>query len=157
MIGKVLKYLTFIPWIIYFIKLMYYRSGIIENKGYKRNKYFPYLNKNLFASINTKELLLFLMFLIFMQYENTTVLEILFSTIYVFLLIDFLHTIKDKVKVKNPLYIILTILLVGGLIVFFTLTNHLYTVYLLMFSVSIMSSFIIYVFGHIVNIGKKRK
>lgn len=150
MIGLIIQFLTFIPWILYFIEIMLYRIGVIENTNLDKEKYMKHIDSNLFSSINTKELLLFSIFIIFMQYDNLTVLEILFPTIYIFLLIDFFHTLaKNCKKIKNKLLMIQSVILVIIIIGLFTFTKHLYTTYILMFTVSLFSSFIIYIFAYI--------
>ncbi len=153
-----IKLITFIPWIIYFLEIMYYRIGILEKNDLEKKKYFHHLNKNFFTSINMKEILLFVIFMIFIQYENTTVLEILFSAMYVYLIIDFFHTLRaDCKKIEHKSLLIESIIIVGGLITFFILKNHLYTTYILMFAVSILSTFIIYLLSLPIVLSKKKK
>lgn len=153
-----IKLITFIPWIIYFLEIMYYRIGILEKNDLEKKKYFHHLNKNFFTSINMKEILLFVIFMIFIQYENTTVLEILFSAMYVYLIIDFFHTLRaDCKKIEHKSLMIESIIIVGGLIAFFILKNHLYTTYILMFAVSILSTFIIYLLSLPIALSKKKK
>lgn len=153
-----IKLITFIPWIIYFLEIMYYRIGILEKNDLEKKKYFHHLNKNFFTSINMKEILLFVIFMIFIQYENTTVLEILFSAMYVYLIIDFFHTLRaDCKKIEHKSLMVESIILVGGLIAFFILKNHLYTTYILMFAVSILSTFIIYLLSLPIALSKKKK
>lgn len=156
MIDTAIKFLTFVPWVIYFIEIMLYRINVIENKSFDKEKYFTYLNKNFFSSINLKELVLFSIFIIFMQYNNTTVLEILFPAIYVYLIINFFHSLaKDCTKIKNKWLMVQSVLLLSLIIVFFIVTKHLYTTYTIMFIVSLMSSFIIYIFASILKPFKK--
>lgn len=151
-----LKLLTFIPWIIYFVEIMYYRISIIEAKGLDKKKYFHHMNKNFFSSINIKEIFLFVVFMIFIQYENTTVLEILFPAIYVYLIIDFFHTkANDCKKIAHKSMMALSIILIVSIVGFFILKNHLYTTYILMFAVSIMSAFIVYLFSLPISLKKK--
>lgn len=153
-----IKLITFIPWIIYFLEIMYYRIGILERNDLEKKKYFHHLNKNFFTSINMKEILLFVIFMIFIQYENTTVLEILFSAMYVYLIIDFFHTLRaDCKKIEHKSLMVESIIIVGGLIAFFILKNHLYTTYILMFAVSILSTFIIYLLSLPIALSKKKK
>ncbi len=153
-----IKLITFIPWIIYFLEIMYYRIGILEKNDLEKKKYFHHLNKNFFTSINMKEILLFVIFMIFIQYENTTVLEILFSAMYVYLIIDFFHTLRaDCKKIEHKSFMVESIIIVGGLIAFFILKNHLYTTYILMFAVSILSTFIIYLLSLPIALSKKKK
>lgn len=153
-----IKLITFIPWIIYFLEIMYYRIGILEKNDLEKKKYFHHINKNFFTSINMKEILLFVIFMIFIQYENTTVLEILFSAMYVYLIIDFFHTLRaDCKKIEHKSLLIESIIIVGGLITFFILKNHLYTTYILMFAVSILSTFIIYLLSLPIVLSKKKK
>lgn len=153
-----IKLITFIPWIIYFLEIMYYRIGILEKNDLEKKKYFHHLNKNFFTSINMKEILLFVIFMIFIQYENTTVLEILFSAMYVYLIIDFFHTLRaDCKKIEHKSLMVESIIIVGGLIAFFILKNHLYTTYILMFAVSILSTFIIYLLSLPIALSKKKK
>jgi len=153
-----IKLITFIPWIIYFLEIMYYRIGILEKNDLEKKKYFHHLNKNFFTSINMKEILLFVIFMIFIQYENTTVLEILFSAMYVYLIIDFFHTLRaDCKKIEHKSLLIESIIIIGGLIAFFILKNHLYTTYILMFAVSILSTFIIYLLSLPIALSKKKK
>ena len=142
------KLATFIPWIIYFVEIMFYRIGVIETQGFDKKKYFHHINKNFFSSINMKEIILFVIFVIFLQYENTTVLELLFTAMYIYLLIDFFHTrASDCKKIKHKSLMVASVVLLIGIIVFFILKNHLYTTYILMFSISILSSFIVYIFS----------
>lgn len=139
---------TFIPWILYYIEIMLYRINVYEKKGENREKYFAHMDKNFFSSINMKEVLLFVIFLIFMQYENTTVEEILFSTIYLYLLIDFFHTLAaDCTKIKHKVLMVESVLLLVIIIGLFLLRDNLSTAYILMFSASILSSFIMFIFG----------
>jgi hypothetical protein len=155
--AKIIKLITFIPWILYFIEIMLYRINVIEEKSLDKSKYFKYLNKNLFSSINVKELVLFCIFIIFMQYEKTLVLEILFPAIYVYLLIDFFHTLAVNCKkIKNVFLMVETVILVVLVIGFFLITNHLYTTYVVMFAVSLLSSFLIYVFSAIYSLFPKK-
>lgn len=152
-----LKLATFIPWIIYFVEIMFYRIGVIETQELDKKKYFKYINKNLFSSINVKEIFLFCIFVIFVQYENTTVLEILFPAIYVYLLIDFFHTLAENCKkIKHKSMMALSVTLIVAIIAFFIWKNRLYTTYTLMFVVSILSSFIIYVFSLPVKLLRKK-
>lgn len=151
-----IKLATFIPWIIYFIEIMLYRIGVIEDQDLDKKKYFKYMNKNLFSSINIKEIFLFSIFVIFIQYENTAVLELLFSAIYIYLTIDFFNTLAEKCKkIKHKSLMVESVILVLALIGFFIYKNHLYTTYLIMFAVSILSSFLIYIFSIPISLGKK--
>lgn len=153
-----LKLASFIPWILYFIEIMFYRISIFDSKGKNKEKYFSYINKNLFSSLNIKELFLFFIFIIFIQYENTTVLEILFATIYIYLLIDFFHGLAyDCKKIKHKMIMVETVILLVLIIGFFLITEHLYTTYLLMFIASILSSFLIYIFGLPIILSNKDK
>lgn len=148
MIVKIVKLATFVPWILYFIEIMLYRISVIEKVGFTKDKYFKYLNKNLFKSINIKELVLFCIFIIFMRFNKTIVLEMLFTATYVYLLIDFFFTVaKDCAKIKHKFLMVCSVILTCLIILYFLLTNRLYTTYNLMFIVSILSSFIMYVFG----------
>lgn len=153
-----LKLATFIPWIIYFVEIMFYRIGTIEKNELDKKRYFHHINKNLFASVNMKEIFLFVIFMIFIQYDNETVLEILFPAMYVYLLIDFFHTLAGSCKkIKHKGMMIESVVLIAILLVFFILKGHLYTTYILMFAVSILSSFIIYLFSLPLTLGKKKK
>lgn len=153
-----LKLVTFIPWILYFIEIMFYRISVFDSKGKNKDKYFSYLNKNLFSSLNIKELFLFFIFMLFIQYENTTVLEILFATMYIYLLIDFFHGLAyDCKKIKHKMLMVETVILLILIIGFFLVTGHLYTTYILMFIVSILSSFLIYLFGLPIILSNKDK
>lgn len=148
MIRTIIKLLTFIPWILYFVEIIYYRIAVLESKNLNKEKYIDYINKNLFKSINMKELFLFVLFVIFMQANNTTVLEILFVAIYIYLLIDFFMTLaKDCKKINHKGIMALSITLIVVIIVNFLIFKHLYTTYNLMFAVSIFSSFIVYIFS----------
>lgn len=156
MIAKLIKCITFIPWIIYFIEIMLYRIGVIETQGLSKKKYIEHINKNLFSSVNIKELFLLLIFIIFMQYDNTMVLEILFATIYLYLTIDFFHTLApDCKKIKHKRLMVSSVILLTLIIGFFLYTNHLYTTYILMFAASLLSSFIIYIFAFLTRILQK--
>jgi len=149
--------MTFIPWILYFIKIMFYRIVVIENKKLDKEKYLKHLDGNMFSSINIPEIVLFSIFLIFMQYKKTLVLEMLFPTIYIYLLINFFQTLaKDCKRIQNKTFMVLSILLLMSIIGYFIYTNRLYTTYILMFTSSILSSFIIYIFSLFVKF-KKRK
>lgn len=154
-ITRIVKLVTFIPWILYFIEIMLYRISTIEKHNLDKTKYFNFLNGNLFKAINVKELVLFCMFIIFLQFKNTTVLEILFPAIYIYLLVDFFHVFaSDCTKIKHKSLMVLSVILLAILILYFLLTNHLYTTYELMFIVSILSAFVMYGFSLII---KKRK
>ena len=156
MITKIITLITFIPWIIYFIEIMLYRINVIEGKDRDKRKYFKHIDQNFFSSINLKELFLFCIFIIFMQYDNTTVLEILFPAIYVYLIIDFFHTLASKCKkIQNKWLMVESVLVLLAIIIFFLITNHLYTTYILMFIVSILSTFVIYLFSVIYDLFKK--
>ncbi len=153
----ILQYITFTPWILYFIEIMYYRSAVIERHELEKKSYFEYINKNFFKSINMKELALFCIFILFMQRENTMVLEILFPTIYLFLLIDFFHTLAyDCKKIKYKSLMVQSVIIVVGVILYFFLTKHLYTTYNLMFIVSILSAFLMYGFSIITTCFSKK-
>lgn len=153
-----LKLITFIPWIIYFIEIMLYRIGVIEGFGLDKKKYFNNLNKNFFSSINMKEVFLFIVFILFLQHENTTVLEILFPAIYIYLTIDFFQSLAgDCKKIKHKLLMVESVILLAGIILYFLFTDKLHTTYIVMFAVSIMSSFLIYIFSWTYSIGKKKK
>ena len=157
MIPRIIKFMTFIPWILYFIKIMFYRIVVIENKKLDKENYLKHLDGNMFSSINIPEIVLFSIFLIFMQYKKTLVLEMLFPTIYIYLLINFFQTLaKDCKRIQNKTFMVLSILLLMSIIGYFIYTNRLYTTYILMFTSSILSSFIIYIFSLFVKF-KKRK
>ena len=148
MIARVIQLLTFIPWILYYIEIMLYRITIIEGKECDREKYFKYLNKNFFNSFNVKELVLFCIFVIFMQWNNTTVLEILFPAIYIYLLINFFHSLANKCKkITDKWLMIDSVILLVVLIIYFLISGHLFATYILMFASSLLSSFIIYLFS----------
>lgn len=152
------KLATFIPWIIYFIEIMLYRIGVIETQGMDKKRYFKYINKNFFSSINVKEVFLFSIFVIFIQYENTTVLEMLFPAMYLYLTIDFFHSLaQDCKKIEHKSLMAISVILVVALVAFFIFKDHLYTTYILMFAVSILSSFLIYLFSLPLTIAKKSK
>jgi len=148
MIRTIIKLLTFIPWILYFVEIMYYRIGVIESKGLDKEKYLNYANKHLFSTINTKELMLFLIFIIFMQSHRTVVLEILFTTIYIYLLIDFFMTLAASCKkIKYKSIMVQTVILIVLVITYFLIFNKLYTTYNLMFAFSIISPILVYLFS----------
>lgn len=152
------KLATFIPWIIYFIEIMLYRIGVIETQGMDKKKYFKYINKNFFSSINVKEVFLFSIFVIFIQYENTTVLEMLFPAMYLYLTIDFFHSLaQDCKKIEHKSLMVISVVLVVVLVAFFIFKDHLYTTYILMFAVSILSSFLVYLFSLPLAITRKSK
>lgn len=152
------KLATFIPWIIYFIEIMLYRIGVIETQGMDKKKYFKYINKNFFSSINVKEVFLFSIFVIFIQYENTTVLEMLFPAMYLYLTIDFFHSLaQDCKKIEHKSLMVISVVLVVALVAFFIFKDHLYTTYILMFAVSILSSFLVYLFSLPLAITRKSK
>lgn len=152
------KLATFIPWIIYFIEIILYRIGVIETQGMDKKRYFKYINKNFFSSINVKEVFLFSIFVIFIQYENTTVLEMLFPAMYLYLTIDFFHSLaQDCKKIEHKSLMVISVILVVALVAFFIFKDHLYTTYILMFAVSILSSFLIYLFSLPLTIAKKSK
>ena len=145
-INRVIKLVTFIPWILYYIEIMYYRIHMIERCDLNKAKYFNYVNKNFFKAINIKELVLFFVFIIFTRYENTVALEILFPTVYLYLLVDFFHTYaNDCGKINYYILMVLSVMLLIFVIMFFIITNHLYTTYDFMFIISILSTFIIYI------------
>lgn len=144
-LSTILKYLTFIPWILYFVEIIYYRISIVESCKMNNKKYLEHINKHLFSSINVKELILFFIFIFFILAKNTVVLEILFSAIYLFLLIDFFHTLAyDCKKIHHPIFMVCSVTLLILIILFFALTHKLYTTYIIMFIVSILNSFWIY-------------
>lgn len=155
---KVIKYLTFIPWILYFIEIMLYRIGVIETHKLDKDTYFKHIKENLFkSSINVKEAILFVIFILFKLSKNTPVLETLFATFYIFLLLDFFQTLAyDCKKIKYKSLMVQSVILVVLIIGFFTFTNKLYTTYTLMFLVSLSSSFIIYGFSLVTNILKPK-
>ncbi len=138
---------------------MLYRIGVIETQDLEKKKYFKFINKNFFSSINMKEILLFVIFVIFLQYENTTVLEILFTAMYVYLIIDFFHTKASECKkIKNKTLMVESVAIIVAIIAFFIWKNHLYTTYILMFGVSILSTFIVYLLSFpIILLSNKRK
>ena len=145
---KLLVTFTMIPWILYFIEIYYYRISVIEKYGIKDGKYFNHINKNYFESINMKELMLFFIFIIFLQFGKLYVLKILFIFFYIYLLIDFFMTLaKDCKKIKHYFLMAETIILCVLLILSYVIFNNLYITYILMFIASILSSFIIYIFA----------
>lgn len=149
---------TFIPWIIYFVEIMFYRIGVIEKHELNKEKYFKNLNKNFFSSINMKEVFLFIIFILFVQRDNTTVLMILFPAIYLYLIIDFFQSLaRDCTKIKNKLMMVESIAVLSCIIIFYIVTKRLHTTYIIMFSVSILSSFITYIFSRTCSIRKKSK
>ena len=149
---RAIKYLTFIPWILYFIEIVFYRIGVIETCKLDKEKYFKHMKENLFSSINVKEIVLLVIFIFFIRYHNTPVLESLFATFYIYLLVDFFQTLAvDCKKIRNKSLMVQSVLLVILVISFFTVTNKLYTTYFLMFMVSILNTFIIYIFSIIMK------
>jgi len=149
MIKTIIKLLTFIPWILYFVEIMYYRIAVIESKDLNKEKYLNYSNKHLFNTINTKELFLFLLFIVFMQFRRTVVLEILFTTIYIYLLIDFFMSLAASCKkIKYKSIMVQTVILIVLVILYFLIFNKLYTTYNLMFAFSIMSPVLVYLFSY---------
>ena len=142
----VIKIFTFIPWIIYFLYIMAQRANAIEKNNYEKDKYFKYVNKNFFKALSVKELILFFVFMIFLTYRNTTTLEILFASIYIYLIIDVIHDGEAKRVNNSKSYLVEVVLIIALIILYFVLTNNLYTTYVLAFMVSILSSLLIYVF-----------
>lgn len=150
--NKLLTIFTMIPWILYYIEIYYYRISVIEKYGTNDKKYFNHINKSFFESINIKELILFFIFIIFLQFGKVYVLKILFIFFYIYLLFDFFMTLAEKcTKIKNKFImvqtVILCILLIGSYLVF----RKVYLTYILMFIASILSSFIVYAFAIINN------
>ena len=45
-ISRIIKLITFIPWILYYVEIMYYRIAVLERYNLDRESYFKYLNKN---------------------------------------------------------------------------------------------------------------
>ena len=145
---KLITLFTVIPWILYVIEIYYYRISIIEKEKLDKNKYFKYINKNFFSSINVKELLLFFIFILFMLYGKKWVLKILIVSFYLYLLLDFFMTLAEKCKkIKYKSLMVQTIIMVGLVVLTYPIFNKLYLTYILMFIVSILSSFIIYLFS----------
>ena len=156
LITKIISLITFIPWILYYIEIMLYRINIIEKENLNKEKYFKYINKNFFKSINIKELVLFCIYMCFYTFQNQLVLELLFSAIYIYLLVDFFFVYaNDCTKIKNKSLMILSVILVILLNIFFITTNHLFITYNIMFTLSILSSFVVYIFTKIIKIFKK--
>lgn len=157
MIQLGINYATFVPWILYFIEIMFYRIGVYEDKQSDKTKYISHMDKNMFSSINVKEIVLFIIFLLFMQHKSTLVLEILFPTMYIYLLIDFFQTLANQCKkINNKWLMVQTVILVSCIILYFMATHNLYTCYILMFSSSILSAFIIGLFGEISKLFKRK-
>lgn len=147
-ISKIIKLITFIPWILYYVEIMYYRIAVLERYNLDRESYFKYLNKNFFKAINVKELVLFFIFIVFSRFENTLVLELYFPAVYFYLLIDFFHTLaKDCTKINYKMLMVLAVSLAVFYVILFIITNHLFTTYDLMFITSLLSSFVIYLFS----------
>lgn len=145
---KLLTLFTTIPWILYVIEIYYYRISIIEKEKLDKKKYFKYINKNFFSSINVKELLLFFIFIFFMLYGKKWILKILIVSFYMYLLIDFFMTLaKDCKKIKHKSLMVQTIIMVGLVLLIYPVFGKLKLTYILMFVTSILSSFIIYLFS----------
>ena len=146
--SKFLTLFTTIPWILYIIEIYYYRISIIEKEKLDKKKYFNYINKNFFSSINIKELLLFFIFILFMLYGKKWVLKILIVSFYLYLLLDFFMTLAEKCKkIKYKSLMVQTIIMVGLVVLSYPFLGKLKLTYILMFITSILSSFIIYVFS----------
>lgn len=158
MITRAIKYLSFVPWILYFIEIMLYRIGVVENYNLDKNKYLGHLKRNKSTTFNIKEIFLFIVFLFFKKYDNTPVLETLFSTIYICMLIDFFQELaNDCKKIKNKSLMVQSVILVVSIVVLFMVTNKLYTTYILMFIASILSAYIMYIFAVFTKILKEPK
>lgn len=150
--DKIVILVTFIPWILYFIEIMYYRIHMIEKFDLDGDKYLKYISKNLFKAINIKELILFFIFIIFSGYQSKLALKILFPTIYLYLLVDFFHTYaNDCGKIRYYLMMALSVLLIIFVIIYFMITEDLYLTYSFMFIVSVLSAFIIFLFSKAVK------
>lgn len=146
--SKFLTLFTTIPWILYIIEIYYYRISIIEKEKLDKKKYFNYINKNFFSSINIKELLLFFIFILFMLYGKKWVLKILIVSFYLYLLLDFFMTLAEKCKkIKHKSLMAQTIIMVGLVVLSYPVFGKLKLTYILMFITSILSSFIIYLFS----------
>ena len=144
---KITCLITFIPWILYYVEVMYYRIHTIERFNLNGKKYFNYINNNFFKSINIKELVLFFVFILFAGYQSKLALKILFPTIYLYLLVDFFHTYAEECgKIHNYILMALSVLLIGFIIVYYIITEDLYLSYSCMFTVSVFSAFIVYIF-----------
>ena len=92
---------TMFPWILYVIEIYYYRIGVIETGRYNKDKYFKHLNKNLFSSINIKELVLFFIFILFMLYKKKKNIVWLVLAIVIVATILILY---DYIKWRNIIY-----------------------------------------------------
>ena len=47
MIRTIIKLLTFIPWILYFVEIIYYRIAVLESKNLNKEKYIDYIKQSL--------------------------------------------------------------------------------------------------------------
>lgn len=130
--DAVIIYLTFITWLLNY--LLRSKNALKEINFKKDPKYLNWFKKN----FKIMPLLLILLFIFFMNFDNEIVNKILFFTINLYLYIDLIHEdkiSKKKLKFTSKNKIIFLLILLISIIpfIYFYLTKNLSITYLLLF------------------------
>ena len=94
MFNKIVNYITFIPWVLFFGKLI--KMALKETKH--KNLNFKWFRSNFSKIIHFDIIILILLFIYFASFEDTLVDRMLFSVMNLYL---FVNTFYDKRNISN--------------------------------------------------------
>ncbi len=130
--NKLIIYITFFLWLIYFLSIC---SNAMKIKIKKVNNYKKWLIKNYKKYFNIPSIILLILYIIFSLFNNSIVNILLFFTIILYLYVNFLNDNKNTSKsfnnIDNPkfFYIIFIFVLILPFEYYF-LYNNLKIIYL---------------------------
>ena len=94
MFNKIINYITFIPWVLFFGKLI--KMALKETKN--KNLNFKWFKSHFSTIIHFDIIILILLFIYFASFEDTLVDRMLFSVMNLYL---FVNTFYDKRNISN--------------------------------------------------------
>lgn len=150
--NKAIIFSSFIIWIFYF-NLLY--LDVIDNHNIKTFKELIKSNKKTLSII---KFFLFILFIYFISFNNTLISELSFSSIFIFLLSDYININNKAIDFnyifKNKKYLVILIIIILIPLIFYLITKNLEITYLIMF---IFTFFIYYLVDSIKILFKSKK
>ena len=142
MINEVITYLTFIPWMMIFVK------NSLDKISNKDRLSFKYIKSNFFKIFRIDLLILIIVFFYFAKFDKDFVHKYLFAVINIYLFVNSFYesnNIDKKILKKRFMSLLIIGLIISIPIIYYILSNNLIVTYMIMFICLYLENIIILV------------
>ena len=151
MINKIIIYITFIPWILFYSKLIH--TALKETKYKKIN--FSWLKKHFNNIIHFDILILIVLFYYFSKYDDYIVDKMLFSVINLYLFVnsyyDKRNISKNKLNKEDLIPIIIIVLISIIPFILYEMNENLLSIYQTLFIYSLFAYILVLIIRLIIS------